>query len=812
MLDQPRQDLRYAVRTLLRTPAFTAIALITIALGVGATTAIWSVASGVLLRPLPYPEPDRLVMVWMDNTRLGLDRDWLSYPAVTDYREQTGVLADLAIFNRRAATFTGGADGADDGDPEWALGAHASANLWSVLGVEPALGRVFLEEEGRPGADDVVVLSHRLWMSRFGGRADVVGRVVRMNEQSRRVVGVMPEGFGFPSADTRFWVPTTVTDDLRNERNGFWLQTIGRLASGVTRDQAQAELERVNAGIQERFPDQKGFGVNVVEYREQVVGSIRPAVLVLLAAVAFVLLIACANVASLLLARGSARDREMALRAAIGAGRGRLVRQLLTESVVLAIGGGAAGLLLARLGLDALIAIAPADLPRLDQIAIDGGVLAFALALSVATGIAFGLAPAIQVARADPAPALKEGGRSATSSGLRLRRALVVAEVAVAVVLLVGAGLMVRSFLELLEVDLGFRTEGMLGARVSLDGERYGEGAGPRVTEFFRQLVERAEALPSIDGAAATTTLFLSATPRSGIFSIEGRPDPRPEDLVEVPIDAVTEGFFRVLDVPLRAGRFFDQRDGPDSPPTVIVNDLLARRFFPGEDPLGKRIKYGDSGSSAPWMTIVGVVADTRRTGFDAAVRPETYLPHAQNPSRTLELVVRTRSSPDAVVPELRAILRSLDPAIPLHGARPIGDVVGDMTAQRRLNALLMTIFAVMAVLVAAVGIYGVIAYSVESRTRELGVRAALGASGGATLRLVLREGLTLAGAGLAVGLLASLGLGRAMRSLLYGVGALDPATFAAAAITALATTVVACLVPALRAARVDPIAALRAE
>jgi putative ABC transport system permease protein len=827
--DSLLQDLRYALRALRRSPAFTAVAVVTLALGIGANTAIWSVASGVLLRPLPYPDPERLVMVWMDNTRLGLAEDWHSFPGVAEYRERSESLADIAVFNERAATFTG------DGDPEWALGAHATANLWDVLGVRPAIGRTFTAEEDRPGADDVVVLSDRLWRRRFGGRADVVGGTVLMNELPRRVVGVMPPGFSFPAADTAFWIPTAVNDEMREARQRFWLQAIGRLAPGATVETAQAELERINAGAQERFPELKGYGVNVVGHHDQMVGGVRPAVLVLLAAVAFVLLIACTNVASLLLARASTRRREMALRAAIGAGRARLVRQLLTESVVLALAAGAVGLLLARFGLDALVAIAPVDLPRLDQIAIDGGVLAFAIALSVLTGLAFGLVPAIEVARADPAPALKEGGRSASPSGLRVRRGLVVAEVAVAVVLLVGAGLMVRSFLELLEVDLGFRTDDMLIGRVSLGGQRYGEGADALVVDFFRQLVERAEALPGVEGAAGTTTLFLSATPSSTIFMIEGRPAPPPEELVEIPIDVVTDDFFRVMDIPLRAGRFFDERDEPTAtgdastpagddgsartegsaagaPAVVIVNETFARRFFAGEDPIGRRIRYGGADSTAPWMTIVGVVGDSRRTGFDAAVRHETFLPHAQAVARTLEIVVRTAGDPEAVVPDLRAILRSLDPAVPLHEPRPIADVVGDMTAQRRLNTLLMTIFAVVAVVVAAVGIYGVIAYSVEQRTRELGVRAALGASAGAALRLVLREGLVLAGIGLALGLIAALGLTRAMSSLLYGVAALDPTTFAVAAVAALATTVVACLVPARRAMRVDPSTALRAD
>ena len=807
------QDLRYALRALYRNPAFTAIAVTTIALGIGATTAIWSVARGVLLRPLPYPEPDRLAMVWMDNARLGLSEDWLSMPMVDEYRERSTTIADIAVFNRRAATFTG------DGDAQWALGAHASANLWDVLGVAPALGRAFTAQEDQPGADDVVVLSHSLWQQRFGGRADVLSTSVMMNERPRRVIGVMPAGFAFPQAETQFWIPTAPSEEVRNNRGSLWLQAIARLEPATSPAQAQAELAPINAGMQERNPQEKGFGVNVVAYREHMVGAVRPAILVLLAAVGFVLLIACANVASLLLARASAREREMALRAAIGAGRARLVRQLVTESLTLALVGGAAGLLLARLGLDALLAMAPADLPRLDQIAIDGGALAFAIAVSVLTGLAFGLAPAFHIARADVGVALKEGGRTATHSGLRARRVLVVGEVAVAVVLLVGAGLMARSFLALLDVDLGFRTERVLTARVSLDGERYRGDADSDddarldpSTELFRQLIERADALPSVEGAAGTTALFLSATPNSTIFTIEGRPAPRPEDRVEIPVDVVTDGYFRVMEVPLVTGRFFDRRDAPGAPETVIINETLAKRFFPGQDPIGQRMRYGDADSQAPWMAIVGVVADTRRTGFDAAVRPESYLPHAQSPARTLQLLVRTADEPAIVIPELRAILRSLDSAVPLHHPRPITDVVADMTAQRRLNTMLMAVFAALAVVIAAVGIYGVVAYSVERRTRELGVRAALGAAAGDTVRLVLGEGLAMAAIGLAIGLAAAAVLGRALTSLLYGVSATDPTAFAVSAVAAIVTTGVACLVPARRAARLDPAAALRAE
>jgi putative ABC transport system permease protein len=797
------RDIRYGARMLRARPGFTLTAVVTLALGIGANTAIFSVASGLLLRPLPYPDGDRIAMIWMDNSRINLREDWHSYPNVEDYRTQSTTFEHVAVFNNLSRTF-------GDGEPERVIGAHATASLFDVLGVRPLYGRAFTAAENEQGTAPVVILSHALWQRRFGGRMDALDTTVQMNGRGARIIGVMPPGFAFPTRETAFWVPTTLNEQNRTSRNSLWLQAIGRMKPGVTVAQAQADLLRVNGALLARFPGQKGYSIYVVGLFDQLVGSIRPAVVVLLGAVGFVLLIACTNVANLLLSRASSRERELALRAAIGAGRGRLVRQLLTESVLLAFLGGLAGLALAWFGLDALLAAAPADLPRLDEIRIDGRVLAFTLGLSLLTGILFGLMPALQTAAADPGRTLKEGGRSATTLGRSLRRGLVVVEVAMAVILLVGAGLMIRSFINVQRVDLGFSPDQVVTARIALFGPNYQQPQ--RSVQFFTDLVARTEAMPGIDGAAAVGTLFLSTTPNSTNFSIEGRPDFTPENAVEVPVDSVTPNYFSVMRVPLIAGRFFDQRDVDGATPAVIINETMSRQFWPGEDPIGRRMKYGDLAGNAPWMTIVGVVRDTRRTGVDAVVRPETYLPLAQSPSGGMTMVVRAAGDPANGINALRSAMRAIDPALPLFATRAVSELVGDMTAQRRLNTLLLTVFGAVAAVLAAVGVYGVLAYSVQQRTRELGVRVALGATTGTLLRLVLLEGLTLAGAGLVLGLLGALALGRVLTTLLFEVSAYDPATLAAIAGVAALTALMACVVPALRAVRLDPVNALRAE
>ena len=569
------QDLRHAVRRLIAQPGFTAVALVTLALGIGANTAIFSVASGVLLQPPPYPHPDRLTMVWNDNARISIREDWHSYPNYVDYRDRSTLFDGLAAFNTAAWTLTG------DGDPERIPGVFSTANLFDVLGVGPERGRTFSREEDLAGATDVVMISHRFWRQRFGGSEDAVGRSIMLNRNARRIIGIMPEGFAFPSANSDLWVPAQAGPELRGSRGSLWLQIVGRRKANVTVPQAQQDLARVNAAILTAAPGQKGYGVYVEDYREHLVGQVRPAILILLGAVACVLLIACTNVANLLVARGAARQREMALRAAIGAGRGRLVRQLLTESLLIATLGGAAGALIGWLGLRALLAAAPADLPRLQAIVIDGRVLLFTAAIALGTGIAFGLIPALQAARTNPGLALKEGGRGATGAGALARRALVVIEVAIAVVLLVAGGLMVRSYLVVQRVDLGFRTDHVLTARVSLPGARYER---PEVvSSFFREFTERAGRLPNIQGAAAIGTIFLTETPNSTNFSIEGRPDFTSLEAVEVPVDSVTPDYVKVMGIRVLAGRFVTDADTSTSPAVVVINDTMARQFWPRE-------------------------------------------------------------------------------------------------------------------------------------------------------------------------------------------------------------------------------------
>jgi putative ABC transport system permease protein len=790
-------DVRFALRMLRRTPGFTVAAVLTLALGIGANSAIFSVAYGVLLRPLPYPAADELSMVWMDNARINLREDWHSFPDYADYRTGSSTFVDMAIFNGTSRTLTG------DGDPERVRGAHSSANLFDVLGVRAAQGRTYTPAEDQQGANSVVVLSHGLWQRRFGGRLDAVGRTLEMNGRPMQIVGVMPEGFTFPTRDTEFWIPTGASEAQRNNRGSLWLQVIGRRKPGVSVAQGQADLERISARLLEQFPGRKGYGVYVTGYADQIVGRIRPAILVLVGAVGFVLLIACANVANLLIARAAARERELALRAAIGAGRGRLFRQLLTESALLGGAGGALGILLAWAGVRALVATAPADLPRLDAIAIDGGVITFTAGISILTSLIFGVVPALQLSRADPAQTLKEGGRSVTGAGKMIRRTLVVVEVALAVILLVGAGLMIRSFERLQRTDLGFRSDHVLTARVTLFGQRYSEPA--RVVEFFDRVLARAQALPGVTGAAGVGTIFLSATPNSTNFSIEGRPDFAAEQRVEVPVDSVTPDYFKVMDIALRRGRVFDARDAATAPQSVIINETMARMFWPGEDPVGRRIKYGSLASQGPWMTIVGVVADSRRTGYDAVVRPETYLPHAQTQDGALMLVVRTSGDPADLAPALRSTVREIDPGIAIQAAQPLESLLGQMTAQRRLNTILLTVFGAVAAILAGVGIYGVIAYGVSQRMKELSVRLALGASAGRVIALVVREGLWLAAGGVVLGMATALILSRSMTSLLYEVPPTDPVTFVAIAGVAIATALVASAIPAIRAVRIDP-------
>jgi putative ABC transport system permease protein len=802
------QDLRYALRALRRAPGFAAVAVLTIALGIGATTAIFSVVNALILRPLPYRDADRIVMVWMDNTRMGIDKDIHSYPDFVDYRADSTALSGLAGFRYVAFNLTG------SDAPQRVRGVATMASLFSVLGVPPALGRVYREEEEQDGRDGVVIVSHGFWTRALGADSAALGTTLQMNGRPHTVIGVMPADFTFPDRDTDLWVPLVVPPQLQSARGTFWLRAIGRLAPGVSREQAQAALATVASRLARDYPQLDGYGVNVTSLPDEIVGgTVRTALWVMFGAVAAVLLIACANVANLLLSRAATREREIGVRVALGASRSRLVHQLLTESVLLAIVGGGAGIALAWAGLRALRRLAPADLPRIEQIAIDPTVLAFTLVLSVVTGVLFGLVPALQGARASLSDVLREGGgRGGTTGrqGLRLRRSLIGAQVALVVVLLTGAGLMIRSVIEMQRVDLGFRPDHLLTMRLQLPASRYDSAA--KISAFYDELLERTRALPLVQGAAAITDIFLSETPNSTGFAIEGVPLPPAAERVEVPVDVVTPDYFQVMGIPLLQGRTFGPQDDSNAPQVVMINSAMARRYWPDGDAIGKRFSYGGDGDDAQWMTIVGVVGDMRRTGFDRAVRYETFLPFSQNQARSLTLVVRTTGTPSAISGSVREVVQSIDRDQPVFAVETMDRTLAGMVAERRFSMVLLGTFAALALVLAVVGIYGVTAYLVAQRAREIGVRIALGAEPRSVVRMVVRQGMTVAAIGLAAGVVGALVLTRLMTGLLYGVSATDATTFVAVTGVLLLVTVVANYLPARRAARADPVVALRAE
>jgi putative ABC transport system permease protein len=801
------RDLRYGVRRMLKRPGLTAVVVVALALGIGANTAIFSVVNGVLLNPLPYPKPDRLAMVWMNNTRMKMDEDIHSYPNYRDYKEQNRTFEQLAVYSPRSFNLTG------EGEPARVTGAAATSDLLPLLGVQPVMGRTFTAEEDEEGKGAVAVLGYGLWRGRFGSDPNVLGKTITLNGKPRTIVGVMPAGFHFPNGDSDLWIPLAAPRELAGARSAFWLYMVGRLKPGVSRDEAQADMGTIAAHLAEAYPNElEGLGANVVGLHDQVVGKLRPALLVLVGAVAFVLLIACANVANLLLASAAAREREIAIRAALGAGRRRLVRQLLTESVLLFLVGGVGGVLIAYWGLAALLAVSPADLPRLDQVKIDGRVLAFTFAVSLVTGLLAGLVPALQGSIRELGDSLKEGGRSSTAGrgAGRLRDALVVAEVALSLVLLIGAGLMIASFLHLQKVDLGFDTDRLLTMQFALSGARYANDS--QIVAFTDDLLARSAAAPGVKSVGAITSLFLSKTPDSTNFSIEGRPDMAPSERVEVPLDSISPNFFEVVGAPLLQGRSFTAADRAGALPVVIINETMAKRFWPGEDPVGRRMKYGTQESEDPWLTIVGVVGDMRRTGYDESVRCETFLPLAQNAAGRLTIVARAEGDPSGVAPTLREQVRAVDPDQAVFAVRTVDEMLGDMVAQRRLTMLLIGTFAALALLLASVGLYGVISYAVTQRTHEIGVRMALGAQVGDILRLVVGKGMALAASGIALGLVAAFALTRLMAGLLYGVSATDPLTFAGISLLLALVALVASYGPARRAARVSSVIALRYE
>ena len=806
--EQLWQDLRYGARTLRKNPGFTAVAVLTLALGIGANTAIFSVVNTVLLQPLPYQEPDRLVMVWEDDTKGGYPRDTPAAANFMDWRAQNQVFDGMAALADQSYNLTG------IGEPERIEGRRVSADLFPLLGVPPLLGRTFLPEEDQPGNQPVAVMSYGLWQRRFGADSNLIGAPLTLNGQSYTVIGIMPSHFQFPRRDVDLWVPIAFTPQEAGNRGRHYLQVVARLKPGITLKQAQADMDAVAAGLQQQHPEQNAdLGAAVTPLHDQLVGDIKPALLVLLGAVGFVLLVACVNVANLLLARAAVRQREIAIRIALGAQRLRLIRQFLTESILLAALGGGIGLLLSIWGVNLLKSFIPEALAQTRAVTIDAKVLVFTLAVSLLTGLIFGLAPATQALQFNPHETLKEGGRdqAAGTRSDRIRGLLVTAEVAVSLVLLSGAGLLMNSFLRLSQVDPGFRTDNLLTMSMVLPQSKYPNHA--RRTAFYTDLISRVESLPGVRSAAITNWIPLVMQGDSISFSIEGRPDPegpRPSVVTRV----VSPHYFQTMGIRLFQGRQFDeQRDRVDTPPVVVINETMARRFWPGEDPVGRRITPGPATTRDGWLEIVGIVNDVRQFQMDAEVKPQMYLTYQQAalfPPRYL--VVNTEGDPLSLASTVRATVWEIDKDQPVSNINSMEDVLSTSIARQRFSMLLLSIFAALALVLAAVGIYGVMSYSVAQRTREIGIRMALGARSGDVLKLVIGRGMKMAVLGVTIGLAAAFALTRFMESLLFGVSATDPVTFALIASLLTLVALLACYLPARRATKVDQITALRYE
>jgi len=808
------RELRYATRSLLKHPGFSAIAVLTLALGIGANTAIFSVVNATLLRPLPFKDPDRVVMIWGFLPKLAKTNDRLpNSPAnFLNLHDQNQSFEDLSAFRSWSWQLTGG------GEPELLRGVRVTSEFFQAVGINPLLGRTFVAEEDMPNSARVAVISHGLWQRRFGGDNNVVGKTMTLTGQTVMVVGVMPEGFHFPGGanmisglqfalQNDIWVPMAFNEEERKAHGNLNLAVIGRLKGGVSASQAESDLRT----LQQKLPlGTIGYTLNVLPLHQQMVGKIRKLLLVLLAVVALVLLIACANIANLLLARATSRQREFAIRAALGAGRLRLVRQLLTESLLLSLGGGAFGLLLALWGNRVLVSLIPRDVPRIQEVGVDARILGFTLLVSLVTGIVFGLAPALRASKADLNEALKEGLRG-TTAGLhqnRLRSLLVVSEVAMALVLLVGAGLLMKSFVKLVDVKPGFNPANLLTMDIQLPDlppSRYAND--DEKAAFFKQLIDRLEALPGVESAGGVVSLPLSGAFESTDVILPGQSsdEPRPE----ADYTTVTPDYFRAMQIPLLQGRHFSTQDKRDSPSVIIINDILARRLWPGETSIGRRLTVGFEKTP---REVIGVVGSIKQATLDSEARPAMYMPHQQQASSGLTVLVRTNGEPLALAGAVREQVRAIDKDVPVTHVQTMDQVFGASVAQPRFSVLVVGLFAVLALVLSTVGIYGVMSYIVSRRAHEIGVRMALGARANQVLKLVLKEGMLLALAGIAVGTFGAFALTRLISSLLFGVSAKDPFTFMAVAVFLAAVAFVACYIPARRATKLDPLEALRYE
>ena len=796
------RDIRYGVRSLLKRPGFTAIAILTLALGIGANSAIFSVVNAVLLRPLMYRDSEKLIRLYEGLPQGGTGS--VSVPNLKDWREQNSVFSEIAAYQY------GNFNLSNQDQPERIVGANVSSQFFDVLGTPAQFGRTFQKGEDQPGSNRVVVLSDALWRRNFGADANLVGKNISIGGENFSVIGIMPPQFKFFA--TQMWVPLVFTEKQLASRGSHAFNVLGRLKPERTLEQANEEMTSIARRLEQQYPDQqKNRTIKLVPLQEDNVRLIRPALFLLLGAVGLVLLIACTNVANLLLARAASRRNEIVIRAALGAKRGRLVRQFLTESVLLSLLGGLCGLLLAKWGTDVLVSMATGYLPAMTEISLDWRVMGFTLGLSLLTGMIFGMAPAMHISKTDLQDAIKDGGsRGASRRGSWLRGLLVVAEVAAALVLLVGAGLLLKSFLHLQRVNPGFRTENILTMRITLPDGKY--KSADAMAGFYRQLLDRVAPLPGIEASGVINLLPVLQAGYNGEFQIVGQePDVSGKPpLVEIRM--VSPDFFRALGVPLISGRTFNARDQQGSEPVAIINQAFARRLIPNQDPLGKYIK-DDEG---PGIKIVGVVGDVKQFGLIAPTSPELYTPYTQpspaGATQTMTLVVRTFGDPEALGPALRKEVLSVDPAQPVYEVQTMQAVIGKAVSYQRLNMQLLGIFAALAMILAVIGIYSVMSYQVSQHTREIGIRMALGAQPWHVLRLILREGLTLTLIGVVLGIAGAFALTRLLASLLFGVTASDPLTYVMVSLLLIFVALLACFLPARRATKVDPLVALRYE
>ena len=812
------QDIRYGFRMLRKSPGFTFVALLTLALGIGANTAIFSVVNATLLRPLPYEDPSQIVLVWGTNPR-GFGwrgKTGFSAPNYVDYKEQNKVFAEMGAFVGSSGFTLTGTDAA-----EHIKSGNVTSDFFKVLKVQPILGRSLIPEDEQVGRDHVVVLSHRLWQRRFGADQNIVGQTIQLDAKPYTVVGVLPPGFEFSIPDffgqKDVWVPAILPND---DRSHNYISVLARLKPGVTLRMAQADLDTITARLTAEYShDMPGFGTRLVPLHEQIVGDIRPVLLILFGAVGFVLVISCANVANLQLARASTRQKEIAVRAALGASRVRLARQLLTESMLLAVIGGALGVLIGSWGIKLLTGLQPASLLPVTNITIDFTVLGYSLVLSVITGILFGFAPALQSKPARLSESLKEGGRTSAAgdSGGRIRGLLTIFEIALSLVLLIGAGLLIRSFVGLLMVDPGFETKNIL--TVPMDLPEYAYPETTRQAEFYTEVMERIRALPGVTAVGATSDLPPTKSSHSSSFTIEGRPPLDPgNEASSVQDHLATPQYFRAMGIPLVAGRAFSEADNSSAPAVAMINQMFAHRFFPNENPVGQRLKFDSSKTPNPWITIVGVVGDVRGFGLDKQPSSEIYLAYQQpnvwdrSPLPYLYLVVHTAGEPNSAAASVLGAVHEFDKNLPLPRAQTMEDILAASIGARRFNMVLLGVFAGLATILSAVGIYGMISYSVAQRTHEIGIRMALGARRVDVIKLVLRNGMILALTGVAIGLAGAFALTRLMTTLLFGIKSTDAVTYVIVSVSLLAVALLACYIPARRAAKVDPLVALRYE